>query len=84
MENRDYFWLFINKDHNEINANLYGKKILAQQYFSRVKNICRNNKLLEENSTLRSYTELSSQKENRLHMVLQKMRFVHTANKMTQ
>ena len=52
--------------------------ILVRHYFSRVKNICRDNK------TLNSYTELSSQKEKCLRMVLQKMRFVLTADKMIQ
>ena len=88
MKNRNYYWLLISKDQHEINANmkrerdLLPKITLARHHFSRVKNICRDNKL--GNSTLNFYTELSSQKENCSRMVLQKMRCVLTADKMIQ
>ena len=50
-KNRNYYWLLISKDQREINGNmkwerdLLPEKILSKHYFSRVKNICRDNKL---------------------------------------
>ena len=53
MKNRNYYWLLISKDQQEINANMkwerdfLPEKILARHHFSRVKYICRDNKLRE-------------------------------------
>ena len=53
MKNRNYYWLLISKDQHEINANMKWERdllpeiILAKHHFSRVKNICRDNKLRE-------------------------------------
>ena len=55
MKERNYYWLLINKDQHQINANMkwerdllhVPEKILTQHYFSHVKNICRDNKLRE-------------------------------------
>ena len=53
MKNRNYYWLLISKDQQEINTNMklerdfLPEKILARHHFSRVKNICRDNKLRE-------------------------------------
>ena len=88
MKNINYYWLLISKDQHEINANmkweidLLPEIILARDHFSRVKNICRDNKLREFYFKL--FRELSSQKENCSLMVLQKMRFVLTSDKMIQ
>ena len=53
MKNRNYYWLWITKDQHERNANMKWQRdllpeiILARHHFSRVKNICRDNKLRE-------------------------------------
>ena len=53
MKNRNYYWLLTSKDQHEINANMKWERdllpeiILARHHFSRVKNICRDNKLRE-------------------------------------
>ena len=53
MKNRNYYWLLISKDGHEIYANmkwqrdLLPEKILPRPHLSRVKNICRDNKLRE-------------------------------------
>ena len=53
MKNKNYYWLLISKDQHEINANMKWERdllpetILARHHFSRVKNICRDNKLRE-------------------------------------
>ena len=50
MKNRNYFWLLISEDQHEISANmkwqrdLFPEIVLARHHFSRVKNICRDNK----------------------------------------
>ena len=53
MKNRNYYWFLISKDQHEINANMKWERdllpetILARHHFSRVTNICRDNKLRE-------------------------------------
>ena len=63
------YWLLISKDKREINANIKWERDLPPEI---------------REFYFNSYTELSSQKENCSRMVLQKMRFVLTADKMTQ
>ena len=52
-KNRNYYWVLVSKDQREINASMKWERdlppeiILARHHLSRVKNICRDNKLRE-------------------------------------
>ena len=51
MKNRDYYWLFINKDDVEIKArpkwarDLQAVDLNLDTFFNRVKKVCKDNKL---------------------------------------
>ena len=53
MKNKDYYWLLINKDNQEIKAevkwsrDLQLEEVSLDDLFSRVKNVCKENKLKE-------------------------------------
>ena len=53
MKNKDYYWLLINKDNQEIKAevkwsrDLHSEEFRLDDLFSRVKNVCKENKMRE-------------------------------------
>ena len=53
MNNKDYYWLLINKDNQEIKAevkwsrDLHSEEFRLDDLFSRVKNVCKENKMRE-------------------------------------